>query len=102
MNKARRANLQKAIDLLKTYEHDKVNAAKELIADAMGEEEEYLDNMPEAMAEGEKGDDVRNAIDNMENAISMIENLDWEEDDDDGRVSILDDVMTAVDEAMAS
>jgi hypothetical protein len=39
------------------------------------QEQSAFDNIPESLQEGEKGEAIQNAIDNLENAISDLESL---------------------------
>lgn len=102
MNNGRRKVIQKAVDILtnlKTEIESKIennseptletttlgrlNGAKLAFENARDEEQEYLDNMPEAIADGDKGDTAQEDIDYLDNAatyageaVNMIENPD--------------------------
>ena len=45
------------------------------------EEKEYLDNMPESLQDGEKGETAQENIDNLESALDSLEPIDEEIDD---------------------
>ena len=65
MNKDRRAELDKALNLL----HD----AAEAIEMCKDEEQEYYDNMPESLQQGDKGSTAETAIEAMDNSMNSIE-----------------------------
>lgn len=65
MNKTRRAELSKAESLL--------NEAKELIESVQSEEQDSYDNLPESLQNGDKGQAMSEAIDNLEQAASCID-----------------------------
>ena len=54
MNKMRKKEIGRAIDLL--------SEAKEIIEDVQEQEQEYMDNMPESMQDGEKGMKVNEGL----------------------------------------
>lgn len=66
MNKERRKLIDEALD--------KIEAAKADLETARDEEQEYLDNMPENMRDGDKGQAAQEAIDNLESCINDIDN----------------------------
>lgn len=86
MNNARRKTLE---DIRKTLEAVNIEEIKQKIADALSgidlesakgeieavrdEEQEYKDNMPENMQQGEKGERADAAISALEEAISVLE-----------------------------
>ncbi len=65
MNKERRNALDAAIS--------KLGGIKFKIEALKGEEQEYFDNMPEGLQQGEKGSAAEEAISNMEDAINNME-----------------------------
>ena len=65
MNKARRKAIEKISEQL-----EELQAELQELRDA---EEEAYDNLPESLQEGEKGDAMQEAIDNMESADSSIQ-----------------------------
>ena len=65
MNKQRREALAKQIAPLEEV--------KSQLDDLLSEEQEYKDNMPESLQNGEKGEAADNAISEIESAISSIE-----------------------------
>lgn len=65
MNKQRRERIAEAINLL--------DQARDILDECKSEEEDYLDNMPENLQQGEKGDAAQSAIDSLESAIDSID-----------------------------
>lgn len=65
MNKTRRMQIDEVIA--------KLEEAKEILEVLGEEEQEYLDNMPESLQMSEKGDKAQEAIDNLEGAVSSLE-----------------------------
>lgn len=65
MNKERRKRIEEAIA--------KLSEAKSDIEDIQSEEQEYLDNMPENMQQGEKADAAQTAISSMDDAMNYID-----------------------------
>ena len=70
MNAARRKTIEKARDLLKE--------AAALLEEARAGEEEYRDNMPDSIRDGEKGDRAEEVENNLAEAIDAIENVEGE------------------------
>ena len=81
MNKGRRKLIGTATSLLSEARglieeaSAKAAEANELLETARDEEQEYKDNMPENMQDGEKGSMADSAIDNLENAASAANSL---------------------------
>ncbi|MEM1046506.1 MAG: hypothetical protein AAGL24_10155 [Pseudomonadota bacterium] len=67
MNKARR----KAIDAI-VARIDELKADVEIIRD---EEQDYFDNMPEGIQDGEKGEVAQSAIDSLDDAVNTIDDI---------------------------
>lgn len=65
MNNARRKAITKI--------SDKLDQLREELDALMQEEQEYYDVMPEAFQDGEKGERSQEAIDNMDYALSSIQ-----------------------------
>ena len=65
MNKARRATLNKIAST--------IAEAKDGLGMLRDEEQEYMDNMPESLACGEKYSIAENAVSNMDDAINSLE-----------------------------
>ena len=65
MNNTRRKALR---DIL-----DQLEALKTSIEDFQEEEQEAFDNLPEGLQDSEKGETMYNAIDNLESALSSLE-----------------------------
>ena len=76
MNKDRRARISKLQDQLQ----DIMSALDEI----RNEEQEAYDNMPESIQYGERGDAMTDAIDNMDEAASLLEDIDSYLDDAKG------------------
>ena len=64
MNKARRKELSRAVELLEE--------AQSIIESCRDEEQEYMDNMPENLQESEKYCAAEDAVDNMNEAYDEI------------------------------
>lgn len=60
MNKARKARLQEAIDIL---------------TEVKDEEQEALDNLPDSFRDGEQGEKMEEAISNIDEAVSQLEEI---------------------------
>lgn len=74
MNKDRR----KALAALEERLADLVKKAEDLIADLeplRDEEQDYLDNMPESMKEGEKAETATAAVESMEQVITALQEM---------------------------
>lgn len=65
INNKRRQFLRSAIAYL--------DKASDMISDAMSDEQDAFDNMPEGLQESERGEAMETAIDNMDDAISKID-----------------------------
>jgi len=65
MNKQRRAEIEKALELLEQ--------AQGLLSDAASEEQDYYDNMPESFQSGERGDRAQEAATALGEACDNIE-----------------------------
>jgi len=77
------------------------DSARKILEDCRDEEQEYLDNMPEAMAESEKGEAVQNAIEKMEEVISWLEEMNPDSDEVADLDSNLEDAIDCINEASA-
>ncbi len=81
MNKQRRKDIGNAVELiakargLMEEANAKAAEAKEMLETARDEEQEYKDNMPESMQNGDKGSAADSAIDNLETASSAAESF---------------------------
>lgn len=64
MNKARRKELNRAVELLEE--------AQSIIESCRDEEQEYMDNMPENLQESEKYYAAEEAVDNMNEVYDVI------------------------------
>ena len=67
MNKARRARLQEAIDL--------IEQAKDIMSEVKDEEEEAYDSMPESFQDSDRGESMRENIDTLGGAIDEADDL---------------------------
>lgn len=65
MNKARRKELSRAVELL--------GEAQSIIESCRDEEQEYMDNIPENLQESEKYYAAEEAVNNMGEAIDSVE-----------------------------
>ena len=65
MNNKRRAKLREATGLLRT--------ASDIVSNAMDDEEEYAENMPENMQDGEKYDRAMDVVDALDDAQDLID-----------------------------
>lgn len=126
MNKKRREQLNKAITLIEsargelgpaldasehnTLEEDSraiqafdklVDEAKGILTECKDEEQDYLDNMPEAMQNGAKGDAVQDAVDNIDNAITALEDFNSNGDEVGDIDSKLEEAIDYINEATA-
>jgi flagellar biosynthesis chaperone FliJ len=75
MNKERRKQINEA-GVIFGKAHAMIEDAKALLQDALDEEQEYYDNMPESLQGGDKGDMAQSAISALESAIEAMEGLD--------------------------
>ena len=79
MNKSRRKEIGEAVKLITKARGlvEEANAAAaeaiSMLETARDDEQEYKDNMPENMQDGDKGQMADSAIDNLENAVSSAE-----------------------------
>lgn len=71
MNKARRAQIEKAQDL--------IGEARDLLDEARDEEQDYYDNLPENFQNGERGENAQTAISALEDGISALEGISLED-----------------------
>ena len=74
MNKARRKELNKAIEILEGFA-DKIYDAKDIVETCKDEEEEYRDNMPENLQGSDKYSLAYEACDNLEQAYDYLEEV---------------------------
>lgn len=65
MNAARRKEIEKAVAL--------IEVAHGMIEQAMADEQDYYDNMPESLQGGEKGDVANNAIEQLDTAMNSLD-----------------------------
>lgn len=65
MNNMRRKNLKNAVDLL--------NRASGIVSDALSQEEDCLDNMPENLQMSDRYESMEQAVDYLEDAVSHID-----------------------------
>ena len=67
MNKQRRKEIARAVAM--------IEEAKSILETCRDEEQDYFDNMPEPFQDGQKGEDAQTAIDALEEAVSLIEDV---------------------------
>ena len=77
MNKVRRKDLAKIVAKLEALDALRAEIQEDLET-VLDEEQEALDNMPESFQDGEKGQQMQEYIDAMEDVMSELENLDVE------------------------
>lgn len=65
MNKARRKELSKAVEMLRDV--------YSIIESCKDDEEEAYDNLPESFQDGERGDEMQEYIDIMDEALDQID-----------------------------
>lgn len=65
MNKARRISITKIADSLQALKSD--------VESIQCEEQEAYDNLPESIQDGERGDRMQDAIDNLDDALNLID-----------------------------
>lgn len=70
MNNARRKQIK---DAIKALDIGTLEAMKEELESAQSDEQEYLDNMPESLQGGEKGEAAEAAVSALESAIEALE-----------------------------
>lgn len=75
MNKERRKVIDEIIVALGRLQSEAQNASQ-AATNVLDEEQEAFDNLPESLQDGDKGMDMQTAIDNLENAISLIDDID--------------------------
>jgi hypothetical protein len=74
MNKERRKLITEA-GVIFGNAHAMIEDAKALLQDALDEEQEYLDAMPESLRDGDKGQTAQDAINVLELAIEAMDGL---------------------------
>lgn len=74
MNKARRAELQTAINIILAASEE-LSKAKGILESARDEEQEYHDNLPENMQQGEKGEKAEAAVTELEAAVDKLDTI---------------------------
>jgi hypothetical protein len=65
MNKARRISITKIADSLQALKSD--------VESIQLEEQDAYDNLPESIQDGERGDRMQEAIDNLDDALTLID-----------------------------
>lgn len=75
MNRMRRKELARIVEKLERLEALRLEIKEELET-VMEEEQEALDNMPESLQDGEKGQQMQEYIDAMESALDDLEEID--------------------------
>ena len=74
MNNARRKEIDKVASLRERRESlaEEIADAKEALEGIRDDEQEYVDNMPESLQQGEKGEAAQEAISQLEEAIEAL------------------------------
>lgn len=65
MNKARRISIMKTINSLQILKSD--------VENIQSEEQDAYDNLPESLQDSERGDRMQEAIDNLDDAMTLID-----------------------------
>lgn len=78
MNKVRRKALANIVTMLEKLDELR-EEIREQLAEIQDEEQEALDNMPESLQESEKGEQMQEYIDAMENVTGELDLLDIED-----------------------
>lgn len=78
MNKNRRKEIALAISDVQAL-REQFEAIICVIEDLRDEEQEYYDNMPEGFQNSEPGERAQQAVDNLENAASSLDQIDFDE-----------------------
>ena len=78
MNANRRKQITEAIKAINELT-ERIDEIKCFIDDIKCEEEECYDNLPESLQDGERGDMMQEAIDNLDSAYSSLEDIDFDE-----------------------
>ena len=77
MNKIRRKELASIVAKLETLDALRLEI-NEMLESVIDEEQEALDNLPESLQDGEKGQQMQEYIDTMTDVLDELENLDVE------------------------
>lgn len=75
MNKARRAELDKALAETQGLA-EQLSSLKETLEQIKDDEQEYYNNMPESLQGGAKGDAAQSVVSALENAIENLGDMD--------------------------
>jgi hypothetical protein len=78
MNADRRKLIKRAIEMVSKAE-GMIQEANEIIQQALDEENEYLENLPENLRDGEKGERAQAAASAIEEAQMEIEGMNFDE-----------------------
>ena len=78
MNKIRRKELANIVTMLEELDALR-EEIRERLADVLDEEQEALDNLPESLQESERGEQMQEYIDTMENVTGELDLLDIED-----------------------
>jgi uncharacterized coiled-coil DUF342 family protein len=72
MNNSRRKQIAEALDQWATIQVALDNL-RSTVEEILDEEQDYYDNMPESFQNGEKGERASEAIENLDNAVSELD-----------------------------
>lgn len=115
MNKSRRKRIAVAIrDLKKTTKHNfidnYIDFIKDEIEDILWEENDAYDNMPESLQYSVRGEESSEAIDNLQEAVDLLEeainlindinDIDDEDDEDNEKESRIDEINDYINQAI--
>ena len=111
MNKSRRKRIAIAIDNLERItNYDLIESIKSEIEDILWEEEDAYDNMPENLQYSVRGEESSEAIDNLQEAVDLLEeainlindinDIDDEDDEDNEKESRIDEINDYINQAI--
>lgn len=78
MNNERRKHLDEIKERICSIMNELTGDIKDQLQSIRDEEQEYYDNMPESIQNGERGERTQEVIDSLDEAISDLESLDVE------------------------
>lgn len=74
MNKERRNELKEACSMLCSAQ-EQLERAKEVVDGVRDYEEEAYDNLPESLQEGERGQDMYDNVEELDNVVSELDSI---------------------------
>ena len=111
MNKARRKRIASVISTLENIiDYDLIESAKDELEDILWEENDAYDNMPESLQYSVRGEESSEAIDNLQEAVDLLEeainlindinDIDDEDDEDNEKESRIDEINDYINQAI--